>query len=224
MAIDPRAQTNLIELLAGWGITLGDDVVVDRALAVFGQATTPMAQEYDGTHPITKLLREPATFPMVRSISLDAELEDTFSILARTGPESWAERDLEGWRTSGRAEFDEQDLMGPVPIAVAGSLTGQDDAESKPGRLVVFGDSDFASNEYLDALRNRDLFVNSVNWLAGDVSQIAVRPNRSRASSFQMTQAEFRLIQYLSLFVLPEAIAVIGVFTWWLRRKAPGAT
>jgi ABC-type uncharacterized transport system involved in gliding motility auxiliary subunit len=39
-----------------------------------------------------------------------------------------------------------------------------------------------------------------------------------------MTQAEFRVIQYVSLFVLPEAIAVIGVLTWWFRRKAPGAT
>ena len=66
--------------------------------------------------------------------------------------------------------------------------------------------------------------MNSVNWLAGDLSQITVRPNVSRASSFQMSQDEFRRIQYLSLFVLPEAIAVFGVLTWWLRRKAPGAT
>ena len=91
------------------------------------------------------------------------------------------------------------------------------------GKLVVFGDSDFATNEFLDALRNKDLFVNAVNWLAGDVARITVRPNVSRASSFQMTNAELQVIQYLSLFVLPEAIAVFGVVTWWLRRRAPGA-
>ena len=89
---------------------------------------------------------------------------------------------------------------------------------------MVFGDSDFATNEYLDALRNRDLFINSINWLAGDVSRITVRPNVARASSFQMSQDEFRRIQYLSLFVLPEAIAVMGVLTWWYRRKAPRAS
>ncbi len=230
IAIDPRAQTNLYPLLASWGIRLGDDVIVDRALAVFGQATTPMAQEYDGSHPITALLREPAIFPIVRSIELDESAQGAYSILAKTGPESWAERDLEGWRASGRAEYDERDLMGPVPIAIAGSPEPADAAhaphgtEQTPGRLVVFGDSDFATNEYLDALRNRDLFVNSINWLAGDVGQITVRPNVSRASSFQMTQEEFRVIQYMSLFVLPEAIAVIGVLTWWMRRKAPGAS
>ena len=238
VALDPRAQTNLYALLEEWGVLMGDDVVVDRALAVFGQATTPIAQEYDGSHPITAPLREPALFPMVRSIELVEATAVRFSVLAKTGEESWAERDLEGWRVSGRAEYDELDVMGPVGIAVAGSVRaagippaahnvhGNDEADVAPvaeGRLVVFGDSDFASNETLDALRNKDLFVNSVNWLAGDLSQITVRPNVSRASSFQMSQDEFRRIQYLSLFVLPETIAVFGVLTWWLRRKAPGA-
>ena len=36
VAIDPRAQTNLYALLEEWGVLMGDDVVVDRALAVFG--------------------------------------------------------------------------------------------------------------------------------------------------------------------------------------------
>jgi ABC-type uncharacterized transport system involved in gliding motility auxiliary subunit len=129
--------------------------------------------------------------------------------------------------------------MGPVLVAVAGTPpalhgpqalaaeAGDADAAatdsapaSNPGRIVVFGDSDFATNEYFDALRNRDLFVNSINWLAGDIEQITVRPNVSRASSFQMSTEEFRRIQYLSLFVLPEAVAVFGVVMWWLRRKA----
>ncbi len=48
VAIDPRSRTNLYNLLEVWGVTLGDDVIVDRALAVFGQATTPLATQYDG--------------------------------------------------------------------------------------------------------------------------------------------------------------------------------
>ncbi len=225
VALDPRAQSNLYDLLASWGIRFGDDVVVDRLQALFGQATTPIAREYDGSHPITEPLREPALFPMARSIDLDVAAEGDYVVLVKTGADSWAERGLEAWRESGRAEYGPGDLIGPVPVAVAGSprlasRSEEDEAADPAGRIVVFGDSDFATNGFLDALRNRDLFVNSVNWLAGDVEQITVRPNVSRASSFQMTQDEFRRIQYLSLFVLPEAIAVLGVVMWWLRRKA----
>lgn len=224
VAIDPRAQTNLYALLQGFGVGLGDDVVVDRRLAVIGQATTPIAQEYDASHEITKLLQEPTLFPMVRSVELDPAVAAAFSVLVKTGEESWAERDLDAWRETGRAEYGEGDLLGPVPIAVAGTprVASGDaavaNAVQTPGRLVVFGDSDFATNEFLDALHNRDLFLNSINWLAGEVESISVRPNVSRASSFEMSQDQFRFLQYLSLLVVPEAIAVMGVLVWWSRR------
>ena len=226
VAIDPQSQTNLYDLLSVWGIELGDDVIVDRALAVFGQATTPIAGEYDGRHPITSRLREPTLFPQARSVLIsDAAAEADYATLVKTGSESWAERDLDAWRETGRPQFGDGDLEGPVPVAIAGSPHVESAPGTPPssmGRIVVFGDSDFVTNEFIDALRNRDLFVNSVNWLAGDIEQITVRPNVSRSSSFQMTQDEFRVIQTLSLFVLPEAIAILGVIVWWLRRKAPG--
>ena len=85
--------------------------------------------------------------------------------------------------------------------------------------MVVFGDADFAANEFLDAYSNRNLFVNSVNWLIGDVEAISIRPVQSRASRFQLCAEQFRTSRMLSLFVLPEAIAVLGVFTWWSRRN-----
>lgn len=223
IAIDPRAQTNLYELVESWGVLLGDDVVVDRAMAVYDQATTPIAQQYDGEHPITAPMRAPTIFPMVRSVELDASVEDVYSLLAFTGPDSWAERDLEGWRTTGRAEYGDLDLLGPVPIAVAGSPSASEGA-GPGGRIVVFGDSDFATNQFLDTSENRDLFLNSVNWLAGDSGQITIRPNVAKYSELQMAQSDFVAIQALSLLVLPEAIAVIGVLTWWLRRKAPGVS
>jgi ABC-type uncharacterized transport system involved in gliding motility auxiliary subunit len=47
-----------------------------------------------------------------------------------------------------------------------------------------------------------------------------VRPNEARASRLQLTPQIFAQLRYLSLFVLPEAIAVAGVLVWWRRRRA----
>ena len=73
----------------------------------------------------------------------------------------------------------------------------------------------------IDSYRNRDLFVNSINWLLGDVEAISIRPVQSRASRFKLSQEDFLQIRSLSLFVLPEAIAVLGVLVWWSRRWSP---
>jgi ABC-type uncharacterized transport system involved in gliding motility auxiliary subunit len=86
----------------------------------------------------------------------------------------------------------------------------------------VVGDSDFAGNQLIGEFRNRDLFVNAVNWLLGDVDAISIRPGQARASRMQLSSEQFLQIRYLSLFVLPQVIAILGVLSWWLRRRAPG--
>jgi len=237
--IDPRAKTDLVEDLHTWGVDLGDDIVVDRTLALFGRATTPFAAHYDPDHEITRGMSETTLFHVARSV----KGSDGFTDLVATGDSSWAERDLDRFFAEGTAELDEDDLEGPVPVAVAGvphlaseqiqaeaEPDGNSEAEAAaspaetaptPARLVVFGDADFASNELIESSANRDLFVNTVNWLMGDVEAISIRPKLSRASRFQLTQEQFLRIRTLSLFVLPELIAVIGVFVWWSRRSQP---
>ena len=217
--VDPRVSVGLPERLGEWGVELGEDIVVDRALALFGRALAPFAGRYDGEHPITRDLRDPRSdsvlFNEVRSVRAAGE---GLSAVVFTGEASWAESDVARLDSEGEAAFDEGDLAGPVPVMVAGAPRVAAQGDAAP-RLVVVGDTHFASNELLDSGRNRDLFLNAVNWLMGDVEAISIRPNTSRASRFQLSLDQFRTIRSLSLFVLPEAIAVLGVFTWWSRRN-----
>jgi ABC-type uncharacterized transport system involved in gliding motility auxiliary subunit len=220
--VDPRVRNDLVDRIGDWGVVLGDDIVVDRTLALFGRAMTPFAASYDPGHEITRELREPTLFHEVRSVTVPEGGAGSLTEIVFTGEASWGERDFERLDAEGAVALEEGDLPGPVPVAAAGTpaLSGApaaDDAASEP-RVAVYGDSDFASNEFIEAYRNRDLFVNTVNWLMGDVEAISVRPNQARASRFQLSSAQFRTIRSLSLFVLPEAIAVLGVFTWWSRR------
>ncbi len=229
--VDPRANTDLVDDLRAWGVDVGDDVIVDRLQALFGSPTSPFAQSYSREHDITQEMREPALFDVVRSIRTGDGADLTEIVF--TGDNSWAERDLERFYGEGAAELDDVDLVGPVSVAVAGTPrlstngTGPENEGDAPGeegdaaepRLVVFGDADFASNRLVEAYRNRDLFVNAVNWLMGDVEAISIRPGTSRASRFRLTAEDFTRIRTLSLFVLPQAIAVLGVFVWWTRRR-----
>ena len=230
--IDPRAGTDLGADLATWGVELGDDVIVDRMQGLFGRPTTPFAAEY-GDHEITRELGDATMFHVARSVQPTASAAGALAPIVRTGEASWAERDLDRLLTKGEAEFTEGvDLKGPVSLAIAGTIQlgapppppaeGEAPAEPKTARLVVVGDSDFASNQLIGEFRNRDLFVNAVNWLLGDVEAISVRPGQPRASRLQLTSEQFLEIRYLALFVMPELIALLGVIAWWQRRRAPG--
>ncbi len=224
--LDPRARTDLDRDLKKWGVGFGDDVIVDSTHALFGKPTSPFAGQYSD-HAITRDLREVVLFHQARSVHLLGDAAADYEIIVHTGEESWAERNLEGWLATGRAQYDADDLPGPVPIAVAGNP--HVDAENPSGaaeverpRLVALGDSDFATNQYIENYRNRDLFVNAVNWLVGDDDAITIRPNLSRASRFQLSSEEYVAIQYLSVFVLPQLIGLLGVFVWWGRGRAGG--
>lgn len=231
--IDPRVNTNLIDELRKRGVVIDDDVVVDRLQALFGQPTSPVASRYDENHPITRSLREATLFHVARSVR-DSD-KGPFTPIVFTGDQSWGETDLDTFVNAGTAELDGKDVKGPVSVAVAGVIrpaaaAGADEAKGKEeakaeqpeARLAVFGDSDFASNVLIEAYRNSDLFVNTVNWLMGDVKAIAIRPKLSRASRFQLSNEQFMQIRSLSLFLLPETIAVAGILVWWSRRRAPG--
>ncbi|MBW2272715.1 MAG: GldG family protein [Deltaproteobacteria bacterium] len=229
--LDPRAKSDLGVDLRRWGVVVGEDVIFDAKLALFGQATSPFAGKY-AAHPITGEMRDVVLFHLARSVDVAEGFSDLQPVVF-TGEDSWAEKDLAGWARSGQAGFDEGDLLGPVPVMVAGRLRsgaadedpladGEADGEQDAARLVVVGDSDFATNEFIADYQNRDLFVNAVNWLVDDSEHISLRPPISRASRFRLSAEQFMRIQYLSLFVLPETIAVLGVFAWWSRRKGQG--
>ena len=67
--LDPRSNTDLASNLAGWGIEVGDDVVFDARLALFGQATSPFSASF-AEHPITEKMRDTVLFHMARSVSV----------------------------------------------------------------------------------------------------------------------------------------------------------
>ena len=81
----------------------------------------------------------------------------------------------------------------PPPLSLAVAVELKDDNEgkkehvssvaredSKPAetqtRIVVFGDSDFASNNYFARSGGGALFLNTVNWLTLEEDLIAIRP------------------------------------------------
>jgi ABC-type uncharacterized transport system involved in gliding motility auxiliary subunit len=155
-------------------------------------------------------------FPFARSVkqaaSSDGADAPSVTELLQTSPQSWAETGLK----DGKAKFDEgKDTRGPISLGVAASKKSGE----KEARLIVIGDSDFASNRYLSPqLANRDLFVNSVNWLAQDEDLISVRPKSATSRNVTLTRSQQNMLFWFCIVLLPGAAIFAGAVVWWKHR------
>ncbi|MGH9163725.1 MAG: GldG family protein [Vicinamibacteraceae bacterium] len=93
-----------------------------------------------------------------------------------------------------------------------------DSTKAPETRVVVVGDSDFASNSVLGLQGNRDLFLNTLNWLAEQESLIDIRPQEPDDRRVTMTAAQTSRVVWLSMLVVPALVFMSGVYTWWRRR------
>jgi gliding motility-associatede transport system auxiliary component len=217
-------ESALETFAAQWGVKAGNDVVVDQVVRLFaGPAlgTEPLVQNY-GDSPITKGFKQRTVFPSVRSLSPMPGLKPgmTVTALAKTSDTSWAETDLVALFEHQTAKLDNKDTRGPITMAdsVDADLKtlamGSGDA-----RLVIFGSTEFAENQFIREFFNRDFLVNSTDWLAGEEAEISIRPRELRASRFRLTVSQFSVVFVLSVLLLPELLLIIGVAVWWERRN-----
>ena len=116
------------------------------------------------------------------------------------------------------------DAVTPVADEVAGDPGGQeDDGDNDPSdppesRLAVIGDSDFATNGVVGIQGNRDMFLNTISWLAQQENLIAIRPREPDDRRLTVTADQQRRVFWLSILFIPAAALGAGVYTWWRRR------
>ena len=143
-----------------------------------------------------------------------------------TNPQSWAESDVKGLYATGRPEQDpaKGDKAGPIALgsavtALVDAPTGAPaDAPKPEARVVVIGDSDFATNRTLGLQGNRELFLNISNWLAQQEDLIAIRPKDKAARPIALTADQGRTVWWFSLIIIPALLLLNGVRIWWTRR------
>ena len=213
---------NLDQMLAGWGVTVRDDLVVDLnpVARLFGTSPTmPLIIKY-GSNPIVEPLQRTATlFPMSRSIDIskDAKGGATPEMLCQTSGDSFA---VEGFNPSVRevSYRPGKDIKGPLTVAVADTLSGADSKQGQ-GRVVITGTSLLGATAYLGFQGNKDLVMNMVNWLTAEESLISIRPKTQQQQTLDMNQRQMGRLLYLGVLGLPLAIILIGTGVWWRRRR-----
>jgi ABC-type uncharacterized transport system involved in gliding motility auxiliary subunit len=199
-----------------WGLHLRSDFVVDTNNS--GNEEAAVGDVFDPSHPITQsLINQLTILPLTRSIEIKPVDGFTQTALVQTDPRSaaWGETDfspLQGG-TSPISLDAATDTPGPITLVASSEKTDG-------GRVVVFGNSGFATDAGFDAYGNSDLFVNSVAWAAGQGKTIDVTPKDSTTRTFQApSQAGWLSILLGSVCIIPGLVLAAGIYAWASRRR-----
>ncbi len=208
-APDPLAAN----LQANWGIQFNNDMVIDLN---YNPPSVAVSASY-GQHVITDKLNNLAVvMPSARSIE-QAEPQPagiTTTVLIQTAQNSWAETDMQSL-SDNKVNYDSGvDLQGPISLAIAAENT------TTGGRVVVVGDSDFASSNNFGQYGNGDFLINAIDWAAKQENLINLTPKQSTQRILVMNnQSTMGLILLGTVFLLPGIVIIGGVAVWIQRRR-----
>jgi ABC-type uncharacterized transport system involved in gliding motility auxiliary subunit len=223
LLVDPSPAPSFDSLLKDWGIQADDDLVLDVGGAgrLMGTGPTmPLVIDYE-THAITNRFDAMTFFPFTRSIRPSDEVPDNVSVepLFNSSDNSWGETNFD----NPEAEYNpEQDLEGPLSLAVAASKEIEPSSDEEPGinsRMVVAGTSNFSINAYFPQQGNGNLFLNMVSWLAQEEDLISIRPKPQDDRRMLLSQSQLTMIMLLSIVILPGIALVAGIAVVVNRRR-----
>ncbi len=224
--LDALVDTGLEGMLKDWGVAVSQDIVIDPKRTLKGRGILLAAYS---EHKITEQMREfSSIFQLPRSVRPTA-IANTLWQKAEDKPKVqglfFASKDA--WSESQPSQIPAQydpttpDFKSPngvsMGVVVEKGAEGLD-VHIRPSRMVVIGDSDFASNSGMTG-GAQDVFMSSLNWLLEREELIGIAPKPSQKVKLFITRPELNKLFWIVLLAVPGLFAFIG-FMVWLRRRS----
>jgi ABC-type uncharacterized transport system involved in gliding motility auxiliary subunit len=207
---------DVVKMLADWGVTMNNDLALDTSGIgqIFGLGPeVAMVTTYE-SQAIVRDFKEgvPTAIPLSRTLKIGGNAKVTVDKLMSTNESSFAAPSVTG-------PIDpKKGVKGPLVLAAAGTYnTG---TPNSSGRFVVFGSSQWAANNFLGSrqVANRDLALNTFNWLSADEDLISIRPKETEDRRLNISGNRMSLIFWWSVVLLPLTVVGAGLMVWWRRR------
>jgi ABC-type uncharacterized transport system involved in gliding motility auxiliary subunit len=225
VAQEPQRHTGLEPLLASFGISLGENLVLDRENKAIRTDASTLYIARKGSHVITNPLGTAAirlsrcrTVDRLESPTIPKRLDRVDLLLSSDA--SWAESDLATMPP--KLDAGSADRKGPVGLAMAAAVAPDpsDPASLRRGgtRLVVLGSRDSLTNGLLSKFGMTDFFLNSVNWLAKRDRFVTLRPRTPDLRPLRITEKQGRRLALAAYLGPPGLFLVVGLWIAWRRR------
>jgi len=222
--VNPNPPDEIRQIIAKWGMDIGDGFVVDNASYAEPNTENPLIPPDRSYFAQFGMFRD-TYFPGVTAL---IPQEETPEYVVASLPLIWTSTD--SWQETGTLAGDdhqyneEEDFQGPLAVGVLtiglSSESAEADTEEAPEgtRLMVYGDSDFASNRRFQDGDNGNLFLSSVEMLGVGKELITMDRKYLQTRRLLIGPEVERFITISSIGLLPLLVLVAGAYIWWRRR------
>lgn len=217
IALDPMSQTEKFEefMLQEFGVLANQDVVVDpRGIQRQYWTVAPELTKHKALDPI-KMANMICIMFHCRSLSVEGREGFTAVTYLETVENSWAKRGLKTGDEINLGFEEGKDARGPLKLAVA----LEDTKTATASKVLVFGDADFTGNAYISFGGNKDLIINSINWMLGQEQMISIRAKVVDIPEVVIDENAANRIFTFCVIVSPLLIVILGGCVFMLRRR-----
>ena len=211
--------TNLEGLMAGYGVTAAEGIVVEGSQSHYALGTPYYLLPTISYHDITSPLTENGYYvllPIAQGLTVSDELPDGVSVTELLTTSDSAYSKVDGYSLT-TYEKEDGDLDGPFALAVAITDEVDEDTESK---LVWVSSASLLDDQINQQVAggNEDLFLNAISWMCGQEDSISIHAKSLSYEYLTMDSGTASLLTVLVVGVLPLAYLAVGL-TIWIRRK-----
>ncbi len=218
ITLDPAEDGGLKHFLEGFGVGLDATCIFDPSNKLFGGEESVLSVcNYGAIKPLSGLTY-PTIFPGAGPLMVHNELPSRVSItsIARTSRTSRARTVQAKASREGPGDAAVNDPSGPFNVGL--SIVQVNLNNTRTG-IMVFGDTDFLTNAYLDVSGNKDLLAACVNMLLGVEDVMPAGPEGSGSKPFILTPVQAAVIFIFTVIIIPCLVFLPGIILFKRRAR-----
>ena len=203
--------------LSALAFELGIDVLPGTVIDTASQALTGGAADFVvldqfPKHPITTGLTSPVLLPQVTALEITPLAGQVVSPLLQTGEFSWTETgSLEG-----AVQYDANSIERRGPLVLGLSIERK--LANKNQRIVIIGDADFASTQFVGNGANQAFGESVIVWLSGDADALEFVTQAAPDTQLTLNSRDIVILTVSLLAGVPILLALVAAVLGWRRR------
>ena len=207
LLVNPYPNKDIKNFIGLWGIDIPDGIVVDPSSYAIPNKESILIPRTRNSFRLAQTF-----FPGAAPIIPQGSLSQALELL----PLVWTSRDAWIAEESGQEKKTKTDtaLEGPFALGAMISEKPVNNERSKGIRIVVIGDSDFASNENFNNGNNGELFLSVINWLTDGIEIVSMERKVLVSRRILLSPEQARFLNLSSVGLFPLLLLAFAFFVW----------